>query len=127
MSTRTFPNRKRPMNAEQIAVLRDGILKLIAIAPQTCYALSTLYGHNEKTMMNHLRIMRELGLIHATRKHTSPRTSYTWHLGPGGSDSVVMYARSAGKANCAEPKQHRKSSWSPVDIPKQTPWSALGL
>lgn len=118
-------SRRSPLSPEQVATLRAGILALITITPQTCVGLATLYGRNEKTLMNHLRAMRELGQIHAKRTGPNPRDPYEWRLGPGAGDAVEPRRYKQKPHASEQPRQERVTSWPPVQVKPQHIWSSV--
>lgn len=132
MVTKRKPNstRKTALTPVQIETLRKGMLAVIKVAPHTCLELASLYGRSEKMLINHLRAMRDLGLVHCTRSGKSSSLPFIWNYGPGESVIKKQPLRKLDD-NFADAdsmqSQRRVTTWPAVTIPKQNPWSALGL
>lgn len=118
------PPRKAPMSNLEVERLRAVVLSLLANQPTGCVAIAKRFNLHQKTMMNHLRKMQQLGLIHAERTVIGKRNPYLWSLGMGG-EIVRTYKVKPGRE--AVVRQATVRTWPACQFPQQSIFSSLGL
>lgn len=118
------PKRKSPMSRQEVTRLRSSLLAIITAQATGCAKMAQTFKMHQRTMMNHLRFMQQVGLIHSRPSPGGGRTEYLWHLGEGPCATRNYKVKPYKEAVV---KQLRVKNWPPVTIPKQTIFSSLGL
>lgn len=117
--------KKSPMTRLEVRHMRDRILKVLQRGPQNTRYFATMFNATMSSMNPHMKALQTLGLVHSSRtKGFGQHVPYDWHLGPG---EPIVHEPKPDMCIGGVPNQGFVKSWPPLNIPKQTPWSALGL